>query len=345
VKIGPIIKITTFHEGSSEIAFSKMRITHLQIAASVAAILPLSADPIANWKELNPNEAIVPIEGEATDSPTFGDGVTLNSAQQAWVAGRFGSVETPASVTLAVGETLTVTGTMVLTGGLDNSTQFRFAVQNDGGKFAQNDGNNWAGGWLHSIGTGNPADLWQARTDGPFISTIGDAIDLESVTNRTGLFDGDSVEPFAFSMTITRDSDTTVDVTSLITGGDGDLSEEYVKEDIETSLFTYNSLAFLFGGSSAVEQVALSDARYTVTSDNEEEIFLSVTSDGLNPEIDYILEEGKTYALETSLDLIDWSLELDDSLFGTGTFIDDLSTRFDAPLPSRVFYRLREINP
>ncbi len=324
---------------------TEMKKSLSQVAVLLAGISPLSADPVANWKEFNPNEAIVPIEGEDTISPTFGDGVTQNSSQQAWVAGRFGTVETPASVTLAVGETLTVTGTMALTGGSNNSNQFRFAVLNDGGKFAQDDGSNWTGGWLHSIGTGSAADLWRGRTDGPFISTAGNAGDLDSVTTRTGLFDGDSVEPFAFSMSITRDSDTTIDVTSLITGGDGDLSEEYVKEDIETPLFTYTTLGLLFGGSSAIEQVVFSDVQYTVTSESEPEIFLAIHSDGVNPEIDYRVDEGKTYILETSLDLTNWNLELDDSISGAGTFIDDLSARFEAPLPSRVYYRLRANTP
>ncbi len=313
-----------------------------KLAGFLAGVSPLFADPIANWKEFNPNVAVVPIENADTNSPTFGDGVTMNSAQQAWVAGRFGTVESPASVTLAVGETLTVTGSLVLTGGSNNSNQFRFAVVNDGGKFTQDDGSNWNGGWLHSIGIGGGADLWLGRTDGPFISTAGNALDLDSVTTRTGLFDGDSVDPFTFSMAITRNSETTIDIISLLTGGDGVLSEEYVKEDIETPLFTYTALGLLFGGSSALEQAVFSDVEYSVTSDSETPLLLSVRLDGANPEIDYELAEDKVYILETSLDLIDWNIELDDSITGTGTFVDDLSTRFAAPLPGRVYYRLRE---
>lgn len=319
-----------------------MKISLSHVTVLLAGFSVLSAETISNWKEFNPNAAVVPIEGADTNSPQFGDGVTENSAQQAWIAGRFGTIENPASVTLGVGETLTVTGSMILTGGSNNSAQFRFAIVNDGGKFAQDDGSNWTGGWLHSIGIGAAADLWLGRTDGPFISTAGNAINLGSEINRTGLFDGDSVEPFTFSMAITRDTETTIDVTSLITGGDGELTEEYVKEDIETPLFTYTALGLLFGGTSAVEQVTFADVQYTVTSDDEPEIFLSVTSDGMSSEIDYTVAEEKTYTLETSLDLMDWNIELDDSISGTGTFIDEVSSRFDAPLPPRIYYRLRE---
>ena len=222
------------------------------------------AATIANWKELNPNAAVVPITGAGTDSPTFGDG-TANSAQAAWIAGRFGTTSSSESATLAVGQTLTVSGGLVLTGGTNNSNQFRFGVFDDGGQFAANDGSNWTGGWLHSIGTTTGSDLWQARTNGPFISTAVNAVDLNASITRTGAFDGDSTAPFSFSVAITRDSASTIDVVSLITGGDGNLSEQYVENDINTSLFTYSALGLLFGGSSSVERAEFSNVQYVVT--------------------------------------------------------------------------------
>lgn len=322
-----------------------MKRSVLQCGIALASgVSVLTAGPIANWKEFNPNEIIVPITDAETNSPTFGDGVTLNSSQMAWVGGQFGTVEAPASVTLAVGETLTVTGSVALTGGTNNNNQFRFGLFNDGGKFALDDGSNWIGGWLHSIGTTASSDLWLGRTDGPFISTAGNAVDLDSVVTRTGLFDGDSVEAFSFSMSITRDSETTIDVVSLISGGDGEFSEEFVREDLETSLFTYTSMGWLFGGSSGVEEVNFSNVEYSLTGGEETPLTLEIRSDGVRAEIDYQLAEGKIYTLETSLDLINWNVELDDSITGSGTFTDDLSARFEAPLPPKVFYRLRE-NP
>ena len=302
----------------------------------------LSAEPIANWKEFNPNVAVVPIMDAGTNSPTFGDGVTENSAQQAWVGGRFGTVEAPASVTLAVGEALTVTGSVVLTGGSNAINQFRFGLFNDGGKFALDDGNEWTGGWLHSIGTMATSDLWQGRTDGPFPSTAGNAVDFDSVKTITGIFDGDSVEPFTFLFSITRDSETTIDIVSLIEGGDGELSEGFDKEDIETSLFTYTSMGWLFGGTSAVEEVDFSDVEYAVTRGEETPLSLDIRSDGLISELDYKVGEAEVFLLESSLDLVNWNVELDDTISGTGTFIDDLNTRFEAPLPEQVYYRLRK---
>ena len=223
------------------------------------------AATVANWKEFNTNAAVVPISGANTDSPVFGDGTT-NSAQGAWIGGQFGTTGSPGSVTLAVGDTLTVSGGLTLTGGTNNSGQFRFGVFNDGGQFAANNGSNWTGGWLHVIGTGGASDLFQGRTNGAFISTGPNALDLNSVVTRSGAFDGSSVTPFAFSMSITRDSATTVDVVSLITGGDGGYSEQYVEDDITTGNFTYTAAGLLFGGSSGVEQANFSGVQYEVTT-------------------------------------------------------------------------------
>ena len=231
---------------------------------------------VADWKELNPNAAVVPISGANTDSPVFGDGTTPNSAQAAWIGGQFGAAGSPESVTLAIGDTLTVSGSLTLTGGTNNSAQFRFGAFNSGGQLAASSGLNWSSGLMHVIGS--TGDLFQARTDNAFISTGGNAVDLNGVTTRTGAFDGDSTLPFIFSMQITRHSATTVDVVSLITGGDGSFSEEYVEDDHTPANFTYDSVGLLFGGSSSVEQATFSGVQYEVTSIPEPSaVFLSLT--------------------------------------------------------------------
>ncbi|MEJ6581245.1 MAG: hypothetical protein QNL33_01535 [Akkermansiaceae bacterium] len=244
-----------------------MKITQLLLTSSSLAHLA-GAATLANWKELNPNAAVVPITGADTDSPVFGNGTTANSAQAAWIAGQFGTTASPESVNLAIGDTLTVSGSMTLTGGTNNDSQFRFGVYNSGGQLAVDNGSNWSSGLLHVIGT--TSDLFQARTDGPFISTTtspgGNAVDLDSVITRTGTFNGDSTIPFLFSMAITRNSATTVDVVSLITGGDGNYSEQYVEEGHAPTNFTYDSVGVLFGGSAGLEQASFSGVQYQVTS-------------------------------------------------------------------------------
>jgi hypothetical protein len=230
----------------------------------------------------------------------------------------------------------------VLTGGTNNSNQFRFGIFSDMGQFALNDGSGWEGGWLHSIGSAASSDLYQGRTDGPFISTAGDAVNMLSVKTRTGSFIGDSVNPFEFMMSITRDSATTIDIISLITGGDGDLSEEYVVEDITTTLFTYTAHGWLFGGSSGVEQVVFSEVEFEVTGGGEPRIS-DIRRNGAVVEIDYEGVEGRSYALKVSPDLVNWENELDDGLSGSGTYSDDLAARLGEPLPTHLYYRLREV--
>ncbi|MFT4551187.1 MAG: MYXO-CTERM domain-containing protein [Pseudoalteromonas tetraodonis] len=242
-----------------------MKTLALTVLTTTAFAGLASSATVANWKEFNPNATVVPITGAGTDSPVFGDGTTANSTQSAWIAGQFGTTTTAESVTLAIGQTLTLSGSLTLTGGTNNPAQNRFGIFNSGGQFAADDGGNWAGGWLHTIG-GATSDLYQARTDGAFISTGGNAVDLNATATRSGAFDGDSAAPFTFSMSITRDSATTVDITSLVSGGDGNLSEEFVENDITTSLFSYDAAGVLFGGSSGLEQASFSGVQYVVTA-------------------------------------------------------------------------------
>lgn len=302
----------------------------------------LSAAPIAtaasitNWAQLN-GAVAVPLAGAETDGPTYGDGVTADSAQSAWVAGLFGTAASPESVTLSIGETLTVSGSVVLTGGGGANNQYRFGIFNDGGAFEAGSGSAWTGGWMHTIVN----DLWQGRTDGPYISSAGNAVALNSTRTRSGTFTGNSATAYEFSMSVTRDSETTVDITSSCIGGDLAFSEVLVAEDVPTTLFTYTSCGWLLGGSSGVEQAIFSDVAFSVNGGTEPRI-LEIRSDGITTEIDYELPEGKFYFLESSLDMTSWQEELEDAISGAGTFVDDLSARFEAPLPTRVFYRLRD---
>lgn len=261
----------------------------------------LNGAPIADWKELNPNAAVVPITGADSSSPTFGDG-SANSSQQAWIAARFGQADSPLTITLAVGQSLTVSGSVVLTGGTNNNNQFRFGIFNDTGKFALDDPNNWTGGWLHSSGSAASSDLYLGRTDGVFISTLGNAVAQGATKTRTGAFDGDSVEPFTFSMTITRASENTVDLVSRLAGGDGDLDEEFALEDVATTLFTYTTHGWLFGGTSGVDQAAFSDVEVTVSSPARPELQVSRNPDTGRLALRWTSQPGMLYTLRSAAD-------------------------------------------
>jgi len=228
------------------------------VAMAAACTSTADAGTIANWKELNPNVAPF-TSGLDTNGPTFGDGTNAD-AQSAWIAGRFGTTASPESVTLAVGEILTVSGNLVLTGGTIPDNGYRFGIYNDGGKFAAGSGNNWTGGWNHQTST----DLFQGRTDGAFVSTMGNAVDLNAVKTSTGSLDKDSTLPLTWTMSITRDSATTVDIVSTFTGGGGSLNQEYTVADQTTSLFTYTAAGLLFGGNTSVDRGVFSNVQYSV---------------------------------------------------------------------------------
>lgn len=235
-----------------------MKRTHSFLPILVALSFSSAAQgaTIANWKVFGS----YPITGATTDSPSIGDGTTTNSAQGAVFAGRFGTAAAPVTATLAVGQTLTVTGNMVLTGGSNTASDFRFGVFNDGGKFAANSSANWTGGWVHQPGS----DLYQARTDGTFISTAGNAVAIGATKTSTGTFDGDSLAPFTFSLSITRNSATTVGLSSTFIGGDGILNQAYSVANRTTTNFDYTAVGFLYGGGSELEQGSLSNVQFNV---------------------------------------------------------------------------------
>ncbi len=232
----------------------------------LAAVIVMAANTaqgatIANWKELNTASTN---SGMTTDSPTIGDG-TADNADDAWVAGRFGTVATPASVTLAIGETLTVSGSITLTGGLNISSNLRFGVFDESGQFASG-GTTWAnGGWLLRQGTSVGDGWYQARTNGAFVSSNSNAVQLSTTTTNTGgAIDGDSAIAYDWSISITRDSATTVDLFGSIAGGDTALDQTYTSNNITTSLFTYNALGVLLGASLDLDQASLSNVQYDV---------------------------------------------------------------------------------
>ncbi|MBX2850645.1 MAG: PEP-CTERM sorting domain-containing protein [Phycisphaeraceae bacterium] len=228
-------------------------------AAAAGLVLATSVDAgtIANWKEFNAGSTN---SGTSTDSPTFGDG-SANNADNAWIGGRFGAVGSPESVTLAVGETLTVSGSVVLTGGIGLADQFRFGVFDDGGSFAA-DSTTWAnGGWLYAVS----ADLYQARTDNVFVSTNPNAVALGATqTDTGGAYSANSTAAYDWSISVTRDSLATVDLFASMTGGDNAVNFTATADDVSSTLDTYTAVGILFGGATDLDQGVLSNVQFNV---------------------------------------------------------------------------------
>ena len=245
------------------------RSLHLPLALAVlaAASGSVQAATIANWNVIYAgtplDETTVPVSGLTTNSPVFGSGA--NSMDDVAVAGRFGTVGTPESVTLAVGQTLTVTATITLTGGTTSSAgDYRFGVFNDGGQFVADSELNWAGGWLYALGTTAQAGLYQARTNGHYMSTSTNAVALTAPPTTSGTFNANSPTSYTWTMSITRDSLTTVDLSTSFVGGPSSYSQTRTRNDVTTSLFTYTSMGVYAGPNANLDVLTIGGAQYTI---------------------------------------------------------------------------------
>jgi hypothetical protein len=272
-----ILGLPNFRESDSPWAFVKNQKpmkrksalrNFLALAGSSLIAMPsANAATIANWKEMNPALSGTN-SGMNTNSPTIGNG-TAENADDAWVAGRFGTVASPESVTLSVGQTLTVSGSVTFTGGLSGTAtqlnQFRFGVFDGGADFAS-DTTTWAnGGWINTP-TGSNAGIYQAATTSNFLTNNTNAVLLTSTTDTTNgnAFNADSTTPYNWSFTITRDSLTTVDLAASLTGGLNAVNFARTVDNRTTTLFTYSTVGLLFGGGMNLDQGALSNVQYNV---------------------------------------------------------------------------------
>ena len=221
-------------------------------AAFTAASMLGSADaaPIDTWNIARDSDAGSVNSGLSTDSPTFGDG-SENNIDKSTFTGEFGE-----TVSLAVGETLTVTYGITLTGGSNDSTSYRFVV----GDYGVTADLTWTGAWNFIVGQ----DLYQGRTNGNIQSTGGNAVALGATQASTGSFAGDSSSSYTLTWSITRDSATTVDLEASLVGGNGSLDQTYTKLDQTTSLFDYNGVGISFGGDSNMDQAVIANASFTV---------------------------------------------------------------------------------
>jgi hypothetical protein len=234
------------------------------LATIVTLLFPaLSAHSavIANWKMMSGSATN---SGLTTNSPTIGNG-TSNNADNVWVAGRFGTVATPASVTLAVGETLTVSGSVVLTGGVNERREnFRVGLFDAATEFEINQTTFPNGGWL-MVPSSN--GIFQARTNGAFVSNLSNAVNLggtPSANTAPATFVGNSTTPFTWSFSITRASATTVDLAGSFGGGDGNYGYAMANPGVTTSLFTYNVIGVLLGDALDLDQASFSNVQFTV---------------------------------------------------------------------------------
>lgn len=221
-----------------------------------AIAIPAEAAPISNWKTFSGSPSN---SGLNTNSPTIGDG-TANNADNVQAGGQFGTASSPVSITLDVGDIIELSGSVTLSGGTTTADNFRFGLFDGAAAFDANSATWSNGGWLWEL----TDDIFTGRTNGGFGSTGGDASGTGATqTNTGGAFSADSAAAYEFFFSITRDSATTVDIIATLTGGDNAVDYTATTLDETTSLFTYSTVGFLFGGSLDLDQASFSNVQYT----------------------------------------------------------------------------------
>lgn len=208
-----------------------------------------SAVVVANWKNMNSATPGIVVSNPTTNSPTFGTGAS-NSAQGTWATSLFGTPTAPFSYTLSqIGDRITVQGSVNLTGGAGNDSQYRFGIWNDNGGFNSDVTTGWNGYMLDA------GRIFRTPTNAGFISNGGNAVNLgATVLTETGTFNKDSTNDFDYVMTITRTGADSVEIFASLIGGDGNLVSQYLATDTGVTNFTYTAHGWLFGGVSGLNQ-------------------------------------------------------------------------------------------
>ena len=236
------------------------------------------AVPVTGWVATNGDAAFVG-QTAATSSPV------TTSADADTVAGGF------APVTLAVGESLTLTGTVVITGNSGGipGNQFRWGLFNAPGTPANGAGSNYVGVWVAAPSAGN-ADLVTANgsTANPFSGSAS------TVVSRAGDLDGPPPrfgEELSFSLTLTRLNAAEISAEATLSNGVGLLIEwPATVAPASPANFTYNAAAFLLGGTIDATQAAFTNVEVTSSQPSSDRDGDGMPDDyesanGLNPAV------------------------------------------------------------
>lgn len=234
--------------------------------------------PVTGWVATNGDAGFVGSTA-TTSSPV------TTSADADTVAGGF------APVTLAVGESLTLTGSVVITGNSGGipGNQFRWGLFNAPGTPVNGAGSNYVGVWAAAPSTGN-ADLVTANgsTTNPF---SGSASTVVSSAGDVGGQVPQFGEELSFSLTVTRLSTTQISTEASLSNGSDFLIEwPATFAPASPANFTYNAAAFLLGGTTDATQAAFANveatpSQPTADSDGDGMPDDYESANGLNPAV------------------------------------------------------------
>lgn len=296
------------------------------------------AEPVVDWVTTNGDAGFAPGTA-ATNSP-----VTTDSDAET-IVGSF------SETTLQVGQTLTLTGTINITGqtGVIPGNQIRWALFEAPGTPTTGVGDGYVGIWATTANLG-ACTIRNANgsTTNPFSGSATEIIvtenGLASIVYRTS---------YDFALAVTRSSETEISVTGSLTETESGLELVSWPETVTAPFpdtFTYNCVGILLGGTTNATQAAFTNVEVNLTPLTEEE--LVITSISGNPvdgslSISWTSTPDRVYAVDGSGDLQDWSQEIDDNVIASETGNE---TTFPIPPGSlagneRLFFRVRDITP
>lgn len=229
------------------------------VASVFAVALPASAAPVTGWVVGLDNAAHVSLTGAETASPTLGDG-TAENAKNTSIYAVF------PSVTLAVGDILTLSGTFELTTAVGLAPTAR-AAEFRWGLFDVNNSlnvNGWLGYYASSDSAAATAGVRRRNSPnnaGYYSSTGTTLLYANSLVDNTKIF-----EDATYSLTLSlQRTSSGILLSSTLANSLGYAFNPQSYEDTAANTFTFNRVGFLSGGNLNVDQLKFGDLAVTLT--------------------------------------------------------------------------------
>jgi hypothetical protein len=326
-------RLVSFAVGAkTDMAYVPLR----QLAFLLFALTKLSANPVpvTNWVTTN-GDAGFSDGSEATNSP-----VTTDSDAETLV-GSF------PEVTLATGQSITLTGNVIITGrtGVIPGNQIRWGLFDAPSTPKTGIGDNYVGVW--AAANNGVCDIRSAdgSTGNPFSSSATTVISTASSVDGATRFD----ETLTFSLTITRFDDTQITTSGTLTNSvDFEVEWPETNSPASPTSFVYDSVGFLLGGTTDATKATYANVEVDYGVDEAEPLAISsITTDTATGEITltWTSTPGRVYSIDTSSDLVTWPINIDDNVPAEeeGNVTSFVIEEALGNLGSRAFFRVSEV--
>ena len=237
-------------------------------AILLAGVAAAHAAPVTGWAILDSStggSTGKALTGAGTSSPRIGNGGDGSASQLVLFADIAGAHDTAADVSLANGQTVTLTGSATITGNTSVMEQFRFGLFNESS--AAVDAHGWLG-YIANNSAGNSGGALRAKNaayasfyDQLFAATSATGSAVNLATAR----DGGSFSPglYDFTMSVTRTGNAVVINAGLTRGAQFEQHwQDVVTADPNLVTFDFNRVGFLSANMSA-DQISFSNIEVT----------------------------------------------------------------------------------